>query len=130
RARNAEPQRTGLAGNASTCGGGHDIKLFSGLGGHQRATNHQTKGFGGEGDVDRFAVDGDGAVAGPEEHAGGRGLAAARAIKLSACCCHVTLPRAFWAVEPHAGVRYPRTPSTSDTSPRQASSSATCRGPL
>ena len=108
RARDAEAKRAGLAGDAAAGDGGEHVELLGGFRDHQRLLDLGAERFGGEGLLDRLAIDDDAARAGPEENAGGGCLAAARAVVLNACC-HVMRPRAClildaaWASAPACG---------------------------
>src|SRR5262249_61772310 len=104
----------------------------------QRCLDLRPECFGGEVGFERPVVDGDGAVAGPEEDAGGRCLAATGPVILH--CCHVTRPhplacpptraaRRRMVSAPRADDPDRRTLSACGTSPRRFSSSAACRAP-
>src|SRR3954470_17827780 len=87
RARDAEAQRPRLPGDAAARDRGQHVELVSRLGDGERLLDLVAVGFGGEGLLERLAVDRQGAGARPEEHAGGRCLAPSGAVVLD-CCCH------------------------------------------
>src|SRR5262249_36629643 len=100
RAGDAESHGAGLSRDAAAIHRRQDVELVGGLGEDERGLDLRPEGFGREERVERPVVDGDGAAAGPEEHAGGRCLAATRPVILH--CCHVTRPRAWRVSAPRA----------------------------
>src|SRR3954452_14295456 len=128
RAGDAEAHRAGLAGHAAAGDRGQDVELVDGLGQHHRGLDLRAQRFGGEERFEGAAIDGQGAVAGPEKHAGGRCLAATGSVILH-CCCHVTRPRAWTVSAPCAGDPDRRTLSACGTSLRPSWSWAACRAP-
>src|SRR5262249_34827669 len=75
RARDAEAQRAGLAGDPAAGDRREDVELLARFGDGQRTLDLGAKSFGGEGLLDGFAVDRHDARAGPEKHASRRCLA-------------------------------------------------------
>src|SRR6266545_2312177 len=86
RARDAEPQRAGLARDAAAGDRREHVELIGGFGHGQWLLDLGAERFGGEGLLDRFPVDDDAARAGPEKHASGGCLAAPGAVILNTCC--------------------------------------------
>src|SRR5574339_1184229 len=134
----AEPEGAGLAGDAAAGDRREHVEFIGRFGDGQRLLDLGAERLGGEGLLDRLAIDDDAARAGAEEDAGGGCLAAARAVILNTCC-HVMRPRACSTASagstaaasgPDAGARPPRIPSTCATWPRPAWSWAACRARL
>src|SRR5690349_3137221 len=68
RPRDAEPQRTSLAGNPAAADGCEHIELIGRFGNRQRLFDLGAKRFGGEGLFDRLSVDDHSAGTRPEKH--------------------------------------------------------------
>src|SRR5688572_18406449 len=75
RGGDAEPHRARLAVLTAAGDRGEDVELLARLGQHQRPPHLHAQGVGGEELLELSVIDRDGAVAGPEEHAGGGCLA-------------------------------------------------------
>src|SRR5690606_17403558 len=79
RAGDAQADGAGLAGGATALDRGDHVELLGRLGQLERLAHDHARGLAAEELVQRTLVDGDGAAALAQEHAGGGGLAAAGA---------------------------------------------------
>src|SRR5688500_9437263 len=85
----AQPQRAGLSRDAAAGDRRQDVELVRGLGEREGLLDLGPQRLGGEGLLDRLAVDDDAPGAGAEENACGGRLAATGGVVLGSCCCHL-----------------------------------------
>src|SRR5262245_3186220 len=93
RARDAEAERAGLAGNAAAGDRREHVKLIGRFGHGQWPLDLGAKRFGWKGLFDGFVIDRQGPAARSQENAGRRCLAPAGAVILDCCCHDVMRPR-------------------------------------
>src|SRR5918993_3590334 len=86
----AEAQRAGLTGNTATSDGREYVELLAGLSHDQRLLDLGSVCGGGEGLLDRLAIDDQTTVARTEKNAGGGCLAASRPVVLNSSCHYAT----------------------------------------
>src|SRR5690349_16909086 len=85
RARHREPHRASLTVDAAAVHRRKDVELLAGFRQEQRTADLRPQRIGREVLVELSMIDGDGALAGAEENAGGRRLAATRCVIFDAC---------------------------------------------